>query len=99
LRKLHEGELDFRTEAANLAACAANLEKHGFTAGASKVAVIPRVPASAVSLGLVSRHVLAMEYLEGRSLASVVSRLYRLSVLRRTSQCSSFAVFSARFVA
>jgi hypothetical protein len=65
LRKRHEGELDFRQEAANLAECRANVQKRF-----GSRAVLPAVPAP----HLVTQHVLAMEYLPGQSLASAIER-------------------------
>ena len=53
------GELDFRTEAANLARCAANLTRMPREPGAPRVAIPRPVP------GLASEHVLVMDYFRG----------------------------------
>jgi hypothetical protein len=68
LRRRHEGELDFREEAAHLKECAANLAKHGFDRPG--MARLPRVEESR----LCTQHVLAMECLHGRSLKAVIEQ-------------------------
>ena len=53
------GELDFRTEAANLARCAANLSRLPREHGAPRVAIPRPVP------GMASEHVLVMDFFSG----------------------------------
>ena len=65
LRRRHQAELDFRTEAANLREVSANMTARGFE---PRLVRVPRVP----DARLVTRCVLAMELLEGRSLAAVI---------------------------
>lgn len=67
LRERHQAELDFRTEAAHLREVSANMRARGFEPALVRV---PRVP----SERLCTRHVLAMEYLPGPSLASAIER-------------------------
>ena len=65
LRRRHQAELDFRTEAANLRELGANMRARGFEPDLVR---IPTVPDDR----LVCRHVLAMEYLRGVSLAAAI---------------------------
>ena len=65
LRRRHQAELDFRTEAAHLRELGANMRARGFEPGLVR---IPGVPDER----LVCRHVLAMEYLHGVSLAAAI---------------------------
>ena len=65
LRARHQAELDFRTEAAHLRELGANMRARGFEPDLVR---IPTVPDDR----LVCRHVLAMEYLRGISLAAAI---------------------------
>lgn len=65
LRKRHAAELDFRTEAAHLRECSASMRARGFE---PSIVRIPAVPEAR----LCTRHVLAMEFLEGQSLAAAI---------------------------
>jgi len=66
LRKRHQQELDFRTEAQHLREVAANMQRHGFE---PQLVRVPRV----IDERLCTRHVLAMEFLEGTSLSNAIS--------------------------
>jgi aarF domain-containing kinase len=65
LRKRHSAELDFRTEAANLAEVRANLQRRGFEPALVRVPAVP-------DERLVTKCVLAMELLRGESLARAI---------------------------
>jgi len=69
LRQRHSAELDFRTEAANLAEVGANLRARGFEPHLVRIPCVP-------DARLCTRHVLAMEYLHGVSLASAIEDEY-----------------------
>ena len=69
LRQRHSAELDFRTEAENLAEVGANLRSRGFEPAFVRVPTVP-------DARLCTRHVLAMEYLHGQSLASAIEDEY-----------------------
>ncbi|KOO31653.1 ABC-1 domain-containing protein [Chrysochromulina tobinii] len=65
LRRRHLAELDFRQEAANLREVRANLQARGFEPSLVRVPAVP-------DARLCTRHVLAMECLEGCSLAAAI---------------------------
>jgi hypothetical protein len=66
LRKRHQQELDFRTEAQNLREVASNMQRRGFE---PRLVRVPRV----IDERLSTRHVLAMEFLEGTSLSNAIT--------------------------
>jgi len=66
LRRRHQKELDFRIEAVNLQECTVNMQRHGFEP------TVVRIPRIFNESGLATQHVLAMEYLEGVSLADAI---------------------------
>ena len=66
LRKRHQQELDFRTEAQHLREVASNMQRRGFE---PRLVRVPRV----IDERLSTRHVLAMEFLEGTSLSSAIT--------------------------
>ena len=66
LRKRHQQELDFRTEDQHLREVACNMERRGFQ---PRLVRVPRV----IDERLSTRHVLAMEFLEGTSLSNAIT--------------------------
>ena len=65
LRRRHQAELDFRTEADHLRELGANMRARGFEPDLVRIPTVP-------DERLVCRHVLAMEYLRGVSLAAAI---------------------------
>ena len=65
LRSRHQAELDFRREAANLRQVRTNLQARGFEPALVRLPAVP-------DERLVTKHVLAMEYLRGASLARAI---------------------------
>lgn len=67
LRQRHERELDFTLEAAHLRECATNLQAHGVEPA------MVRIPRVRNETRLCSTNILVMEYLEGTSLAKILT--------------------------
>ena len=65
LRKRHQDELDFRTEAKHLRECRSNMQRRGFE---PQLVRVPRV----IDDRLCTQHVLAMEFLAGTSLSNAI---------------------------
>mmetsp|Transcript_21715 Transcript_21715/g.61585 ORF Transcript_21715/g.61585 Transcript_21715/m.61585 type:complete len:560 (+) Transcript_21715:83-1762(+) len=65
LRKRHQAELDFRKEAAHLKECRCNMIDRGFEPSLVRIPEIPDPK-------LCTQHVLAMEFLDGVSMASAI---------------------------
>lgn len=66
LKIRHRNELDFRIEAKNLKECRENMQRRGLE---PKLIRIPKVMG-----GMTTEHVLAMEYIEGTSLAAAMDQ-------------------------
>jgi hypothetical protein len=64
IKRRHRNELDFRIEAKNLEECRENMQRRGLE---PKLIRIPKVMG-----GMTTEHVLAMEYIEGTSLADAM---------------------------
>lgn len=68
MRKRHENELDFATEANNLIECTRDMQLHGVEPA------LVRIPRVKNETGICSKNVLVMEYLEGTSLSDVIQQ-------------------------
>ena len=68
IRRRHEMELDFRLEASNLRIIRKNMQRHGVEPSRIRIPIVKN------ETGICNQHVLAMEYLQGTPLSTILQR-------------------------